>query len=141
MVHGSLRAASASGPGGAFGRPSGRPSRLVKLEDFNSLFWPPSRAPFSLKVLVLVNRSLQFRAGGPHVHQHNAGLCSFTVVSFGASRSQQYRTSQSLGALYLINIVGGAIAIGFVRAALFTPDLATTAHNSQAHQLLSATLS
>ena len=25
------------------------------------------------------------------------------------------------GALYLINIVGGAFAIGFVRAALFTP--------------------
>ncbi|MCE3277136.1 MAG: hypothetical protein K0R13_2991, partial [Propionibacteriaceae bacterium] len=35
------------------------------------------------------------------------------------------------GALYLINIVGGAFAIGFVRAALFTPDLATTAHNIQ----------
>jgi hypothetical protein len=40
------------------------------------------------------------------------------------------------GALYLINIVGGAFAIGFVRAALFTPDLATTAHNIQTHQLL-----
>ena len=40
------------------------------------------------------------------------------------------------GGLYLINIVGGAFAIGFVRAALFTPDVATTAHNIQTHQLL-----
>jgi Domain of unknown function (DUF4386) len=31
---------------------------------------------------------------------------------------------------------GGAFAIGFVRAALFTPDLAATAHNIQTHQLL-----
>ena len=30
----------------------------------------------------------------------------------------------------------GAFAIGFVRAALFTPDLAATAHNIQTHQLL-----
>jgi hypothetical protein len=37
----------------------------VKLEDFNSLFWPSSRAPFSLKVLVLDNRvSLAAHARG-----------------------------------------------------------------------------
>ena len=40
----------------------------------------------------------------------------------GASPRQLARIA---GALYLINIVGGAFAIGFVRAALFTPDLAT----------------
>jgi Domain of unknown function (DUF4386) len=51
----------------------------------------------------------------------------------GASPRQLARIA---GALYLINIVGGAFAIGFVRAALFTPDLATTAHNIQTHQLL-----
>jgi hypothetical protein len=42
----------------------------------------------------------------------------------GASPRQPARIA---GALYLINIVGGAFAIGFVRAAVFTPDLATTA--------------
>jgi hypothetical protein len=51
----------------------------------------------------------------------------------GASPRQLARIA---GALYLINIVGGAFPIGFVRAALFTPDLATTAHNIQTHQLL-----
>jgi hypothetical protein len=40
------------------------------------------------------------------------------------------------GALYLINIVGGAFAIGFVHATLFTSDPATTAANIQTHQLL-----
>ena len=51
----------------------------------------------------------------------------------GASPRQLARIA---GAMYLINIVGGAFAIGFVRAALFTPDLAATAHNIQTHQLL-----
>jgi hypothetical protein len=40
------------------------------------------------------------------------------------------------GALYLINIVGGAFAIGFVRAMLFVPDPAATALNIQTHELL-----
>src|SRR5256885_16804013 len=40
------------------------------------------------------------------------------------------------GALYLINIVGGAFAIGFVRATLFVADPAATAHNIQTHELL-----
>jgi hypothetical protein len=40
------------------------------------------------------------------------------------------------GALYLINIVGGAFAIGLVQARLFTPDPAVTAHNIQTHELL-----
>ena len=40
------------------------------------------------------------------------------------------------GALYLINIVGGAFAIGFVNGTLYAPDPATTAANIQAHQLL-----
>jgi formate/nitrite transporter FocA (FNT family) len=52
----------------------------------------------------------------------------------GASPRQLARIA---GALYLINIVGGAFVIGFVRAALkITPDLATTAHNIQTDQLL-----
>jgi hypothetical protein len=51
----------------------------------------------------------------------------------GASPRQLARIA---GALYLINIVGGAFAIGLVRAASFTLDLATTAHNIQTHQLL-----
>src|SRR6478672_7291307 len=41
------------------------------------------------------------------------------------------------GALYLINIVGGAFAIGFVRSALVvTGDAAATAHNIQMHEVL-----
>ena len=41
------------------------------------------------------------------------------------------------GALYLINILGGAFAIGFVPAMLVVSgDAAATAHNIQAHELL-----
>ena len=41
------------------------------------------------------------------------------------------------GVLYLINILGGFFAIGYVRAALVVPgDAATTAHNIVAHELL-----
>jgi hypothetical protein len=41
------------------------------------------------------------------------------------------------GALYLINILGGAFAIGFVPATLVVSgDAAATAHNIQAHELL-----
>jgi Domain of unknown function (DUF4386) len=41
------------------------------------------------------------------------------------------------GGLYLINIVGGAFAIGFVRSTLVVSgDPAATAYNIQAHELL-----
>ena len=40
------------------------------------------------------------------------------------------------GGLYLINIVGGAFAIGIVPAMLFSPDAAATAHSIQTHELL-----
>src|SRR5215212_11706134 len=46
------------------------------------------------------------------------------------------RLARVAGALYLINIVGGAFAIGVVQARLFTLDPAATAHNIQAHELL-----
>jgi Domain of unknown function (DUF4386) len=51
----------------------------------------------------------------------------------GASPRQLARTA---GALYLINIVAGAFAIGLVPAILVVPDVAATAHNIQAHELL-----
>ena len=51
----------------------------------------------------------------------------------GASPRQLARTA---GALYLINIVFGAFALGVVPALLIVPDVATTAHNIQAHELL-----
>lgn len=51
----------------------------------------------------------------------------------GASPRQLARTA---GALYLVNIVLGAFAIGLVPALLIAPDLATTAHNIETHQLL-----
>ncbi|HKT05277.1 MAG TPA: DUF4386 domain-containing protein [Rugosimonospora sp.] len=40
------------------------------------------------------------------------------------------------GGLYLVNIVAGAFAIGFVRATLFVSDPAVTLHNLQTHELL-----
>jgi uncharacterized protein DUF4386 len=40
------------------------------------------------------------------------------------------------GALYLVNIVGGAFAIGYVKGSLFTDDLATTTQNINSHLLL-----
>jgi hypothetical protein len=46
------------------------------------------------------------------------------------------RLARIAGILYLINILGGAFAIGFVHATVFAPDPATTAANIQAHQQL-----
>jgi hypothetical protein len=51
----------------------------------------------------------------------------------GASPRQLARTA---GALYLINIVAGAFAIGLIPAILVVPDVAATAHNIQTHELL-----
>src|SRR6516165_8863872 len=51
----------------------------------------------------------------------------------GASPRQLARAA---GALYLVNIVFGAFALGVVPALLVVPDVATTAHNIQAHELL-----
>jgi Domain of unknown function (DUF4386) len=51
----------------------------------------------------------------------------------GASPRQLARTA---GALYLINIVFGAFALGVVPTILVTPNVAATAHNIQAHELL-----
>jgi Domain of unknown function (DUF4386) len=44
--------------------------------------------------------------------------------------------ARATGALYLVNIVAGAFAIGLVPAMLIVSDPATTAHNIQAHELL-----
>jgi hypothetical protein len=51
----------------------------------------------------------------------------------GASPRQLARTA---GALYLVNIVFGAFAFGAVPAILVVNNVATTAHNIQAHELL-----
>jgi hypothetical protein len=51
----------------------------------------------------------------------------------GASPRQLARTA---GALYLINIIFGAFAIGVVPAILIVPEVAATAHNIQTHELL-----
>jgi hypothetical protein len=40
------------------------------------------------------------------------------------------------GALYLVNVIAGAFAIGYVQSQLFTADPALTAANIQAHELL-----
>jgi hypothetical protein len=47
------------------------------------------------------------------------------------------RLARIAGALYLINILGGAFAIGFVRTTLIVSgDVAATAHNILANELL-----
>ena len=46
------------------------------------------------------------------------------------------RLARIAGALYLINVIGGAFAIGFVQSTLFSPDPVATAANISAHQLL-----
>ena len=51
----------------------------------------------------------------------------------GASPRQLARTA---GALYLVNIIFGAFAIGVVPAILIVPDVAATAHNIQTHEWL-----
>jgi Domain of unknown function (DUF4386) len=51
----------------------------------------------------------------------------------GVSTQQLARIA---GALYVVNIVGGAFAIGYVNGTLLTDDLATTAHNISSHLLL-----
>jgi hypothetical protein len=52
---------------------------------------------------------------------------------WGASPRQLART---FGILYLVNIVFGAFALGVVPSVLVTPDMAVTAHNIQAHEML-----
>lgn len=51
----------------------------------------------------------------------------------GASPRQLARMA---GGLYLINVLAGAFAIGYVQAVLFSPDPAVTAANIQAHESL-----
>jgi hypothetical protein len=46
------------------------------------------------------------------------------------------RLARTAGALYLVNIVAGAFAIGLVPAKLIVSDPATTAHNIQTHETL-----
>jgi hypothetical protein len=57
------------------------------------------------------------------------------VMVTGEVASPQ-RLARIAGILYLINILGGAFAIGFVHATVFASDPATTAANIQAHQQL-----
>jgi hypothetical protein len=53
-----------------------------------------------------------------------------------ADRTSPRRLARIAGVLYLINIAGGAFAIGFVDARLFVSDAVTTAQNIQAHEML-----
>jgi len=46
------------------------------------------------------------------------------------------KLAKTAGAFYLVNIVFGAFAIGVVPAMLIVPDVATTAHNIQTHEML-----
>ena len=53
-----------------------------------------------------------------------------------AAGASPRRLARVAGGLYLINIVFGAFAIGVVPTLLIVPDVATTAHNIQTHELL-----
>jgi hypothetical protein len=75
-------------------------------------------------------RAQQHRAGG---EGEDGGDPEPGESAGGASPR---RLARIAGALYLINIVGGAFAIGIVQARLFTADPAATAHNIQSHELL-----
>jgi hypothetical protein len=58
-------------------------------------------------------------------------------VTGRTAESSPRRLARIAGGLYLINILGGAFAIGYVAAALVVPgDAAATAHNILAHELL-----
>jgi hypothetical protein len=77
------------------------------------------------------------RGGGERSQQPPAGEDSGDQkpVNTDADASPR-RLARIAGALYLINIVGGAFAIGIVQTMLLTPDPAATAHNIQTHELL-----
>ena len=51
-------------------------------------------------------------------------------------RASPRQLARIAGALYLLNIVAGAFAIGFVQQTVFVSDPATTAQNIQTHELL-----
>jgi hypothetical protein len=53
-----------------------------------------------------------------------------------AEKASSRQLARIAGALYLINILGGAFAIGFVHATLFASDPGTTAANIAEHHLL-----
>jgi hypothetical protein len=62
-----------------------------------------------------------------------------TVATVGrgtGSSASARRLARIAGALYLINVVAGAFAIGYVQSTLFTPDPALTVANLRAHELL-----
>jgi hypothetical protein len=62
---------------------------------------------------------------------------SATTGDRGTMRSASPRQlARIAGALYLVNVIAGAFAIGYVQSQLFTADPAITAANIQAHELL-----
>jgi Domain of unknown function (DUF4386) len=70
----------------------------------------------------------------PHDPEHRTGDSQVMERTRGASPRHLARI---VGALYLIIIVGGLFATGYVPAALVVPgDAAATAHNILAHELL-----
>jgi uncharacterized protein DUF4386 len=60
-----------------------------------------------------------------------------TVQAEPTSDTSPRQLARIAGALYLINIVAGGFAIGFVRSRLAVPDdVAATAYNIQTHELV-----
>ena len=69
----------------------------------------------------------------PHDTEPHRGV---SQVRERMAEASPRRWARIAGSLYLINIVFGAFAIGYVPAMLVVPAAATTAHNIQAHELL-----
>ncbi len=62
---------------------------------------------------------------------------STAVMTERMAEAAPRQLARIAGVLYLLNILGGAFAIGFVQAALVVPgDVAATVHNIQAHEQL-----
>jgi hypothetical protein len=62
---------------------------------------------------------------------------TIATVDLGAvDGASPRRLARIAGALYLVNVLAGAFAIGYVQSQLFTSDPAATAANIQAHELL-----
>jgi hypothetical protein len=64
------------------------------------------------------------------------GTAIAPLAELNASSASLRRLARVAGALYLVNVIAGAFAIGYVQTALFAPDAAVTAANIEAHELL-----
>src|SRR5688572_14280869 len=73
---------------------------------------------------------------GRVVMAHVTGTSRGRAVMDSVEGASPRQLARIAGALYLINVVAGAFAIGFVQQTVFVSDPAITAQNIQTHELL-----